>query len=126
MTRGLIECCLLNELIIDGMVYNHDRSKTHQNREETSETDQNGEGNPPTKTWKHVEVKEGDEWSMEVDLRSEEKEMRALHWFVRGKQLTGFITGLPPQVRFGVCLSFLSIFFSYSSSTPLYSGLHTA
>ena len=47
-------------------------------------------------------VKEGDEWSMEVDLRSEEKEKRTLHFFVRGKQLKGFIYGLPDRVEFGV------------------------
>ena len=49
---------------------------------------------------KHVD--EGDEWSMEVDLRSIEKRKRTLHWFVRGKQQQAFITGLPKQVEFGV------------------------
>ena len=47
-------------------------------------------------------VNEGDEWSMEVDLRSEEKEKRTLHWFVRGKQQKGFIYGVPDRVEFAV------------------------
>ena len=47
-------------------------------------------------------VKEGDEWSMEVDLRSDEKEKRTLHWFVRGSQQKGFIYGVPERVEFGV------------------------
>ena len=44
----------------------------------------------------------GDEWSMEVDLRSEEKEERTLHWFVDGMQQKGFFKGLPDSVEFGV------------------------
>ena len=44
----------------------------------------------------------GDEWSMEVDLRSEEKEKRTLHFFVNGKQQKGFIKGVPDRVAFGV------------------------
>ena len=47
-------------------------------------------------------VKVGDEWSMEVDLRSREKEKRTLHWFVRGKQQKGFFKGVPDRVEFGV------------------------
>ena len=47
-------------------------------------------------------VKEGDEWSMEVDVRSEEKEKRTLHWFVRGEQQKVFIKGVPDRVEFGV------------------------
>ena len=47
-------------------------------------------------------MKDGDEWSMEVDLRSEEKEKRTLHWFVNGIQQKVFITGLPDRVEFGV------------------------
>ena len=47
-------------------------------------------------------LNDGDEWSMEVDLRSEEKEKRTLHWFVRGKQQKGFIKGVPDRVEFGV------------------------
>ena len=42
---------------------------------------------------------------MEVDLRSQEKEKRTLHWFVNGKQQKGFIKGVPDRVRFGVCYS---------------------
>ena len=45
---------------------------------------------------------EGDEWSMEVDLRSEEKEKRTLHFFVREKQQTVFFKGVPDRVEFGV------------------------
>ena len=67
-------------LLLVGRVYNHDHSKNHQN-----ET-----------------VNEGDLWEMEVDLRSREKEKRTLHWFVRGKQQKGFITGVPDRVQFGV------------------------
>ena len=51
---------------------------------------------------KNEEVKEGDEWSMEVDLRSREKEKRTLHFFVRGIQQRVFITGVPDRVEFGV------------------------
>ena len=47
-------------------------------------------------------VSNGDEWSMEVDLRSREKEKRTLHWFVRGNQQKGFIKGVPDRVQFGV------------------------
>ena len=47
-------------------------------------------------------VNVGDEWSMEVDLRSGEKEKRTLHFFVRGKQQKGFIKGVPDRVEFGV------------------------
>ena len=47
-------------------------------------------------------VEEGDLWEMEVDLRSEEKEKRTLHFFVRGKQQKGFIKGVPDRVEFGV------------------------
>ena len=48
------------------------------------------------------EVNVGDLWEMEVDLRSREKEKRTLHFFVRGKQLKGFIKGVPDRVEFGV------------------------
>ena len=48
-------------------------------------------------------VNMGDIWSMEVDLRSSEKEKRTLHWFVNGKQQKGFIKGVPDRVTFGVC-----------------------
>ena len=44
----------------------------------------------------------GDTWAMEVDLRSEEKEERTLHFFVRGKQQKGYIKGIPDRVEFGV------------------------
>ena len=47
-------------------------------------------------------MNDGDEWSMEVDLRSREKEKRTLKWFVRGKQQKGFIKGVPDRVEFGV------------------------
>ena len=53
-------------------------------------------------SYKNESVNVGDEWSMEVDLRSEEKEKRTLHWFVRGKQQKGFIKGVPDRVEFGV------------------------
>ena len=56
-------------------------------------------------------VNEGDEWSMEVDLRSGEKEKRTLHWFVRGKQQKGFIKGVPDRVEFGVCYCILLLHF---------------
>ena len=47
-------------------------------------------------------MNEGDEWSMEVDLRSREKKKRTLHWFVRGKQQKVFFRGVPDRVEFGV------------------------
>ena len=47
-------------------------------------------------------VNDRDEWSMEVDVRSEEKEKRTLHWFVNGKQQKVFIKGVPDRVEFGV------------------------
>ena len=48
------------------------------------------------------EVNVGDMWEMEVDLRSEEKEKRTLHFFVRGKQQKGFFKGVPDRAEFGV------------------------
>ena len=47
-------------------------------------------------------VNNGDEWSMEVDLRSREKEKRTLHFFVRGKQQKGFFKAVPDRVEFAV------------------------
>ena len=46
------------------------------------------------------EVNEGDEWAMELDLRTCEKEKRTLHWFVRGKQQRVFIKGVPDRLEF--------------------------
>ena len=74
--------------LLDGRTYNHNRSNYHQNQ--------------------HVD--EGVEWSMEVDLRSREKEKRTLHWFVGGKQQEAFITRLPTKVEFGVCCIYLLLF----------------
>ena len=51
----------------------------------------------------NMSVLMGCEWSMEVDLRSREKEKRTLHWFVKAKQQKGFIKGVPDRVEFGVC-----------------------
>ena len=61
------------------------------------------------------EVKIGDLWEMEVDLRSREKEKRTLHFFVRGKQQFGFFKGVPDRVEFGVCYlnTFLFLFHFY-------------
>ena len=56
----------------------------------------------PNSSQNNERVNVGDEWLMEVDVRSEEKEKRALHWFVRGKQLRVFINGVPDRVEFGV------------------------
>ena len=58
-------------------------------------------------------VKEEDEWSMEVDLRSGEKEKRTLRWFVRGKQQKGFIKGVPDRVEFGVYYFFTFFLFHF-------------
>ena len=94
MSPCLISSCLLHELIsfhyistlslllslIDGRIYNHNDGDSYDNEV----------------------VAEEDEWSMEVDLRSEEKEKRTLHWFVNGKQQKGFIYGVPDRVEFGV------------------------
>ena len=52
-------------------------------------------------------VNEGEEWGMEVDLRSQEKEKRTIHWFVGGRQQKVFITGVPDRVQFAVCYSCL-------------------
>ena len=59
----------------------------------------------PQHNHKNDPVNVEDEWSMEVDLRSQEKEKRTLHWFVNGKQQKGFIKGVPDRVEFGVCCS---------------------
>ena len=108
MNRCLIECCLLNEFIpfyyistlsllslslIGGWVWNQSCKRVGGNEE----------------------VKDGDEWSMEVDLRSREKEKRTLHWFVRGKQQKGFIKGVPDRVEFGVCSFIYSSYYIYLS-----------
>ena len=71
---------LLTYSFLVGGTYNHNQTKNHSNDK----------------------VNDGDEWSMEVDLRSGEKEKRTLHWFVRGKQQKGFIKGVPDRVEFGV------------------------
>ena len=47
-------------------------------------------------------VYEEDEWTMEVDLRSREKEKRTVHWFVNGMQQMGYIKGLPDEIEIGV------------------------
>ena len=62
----------------------------------------------------------GSEWSMEVDLRSEEMEKRTLYWFVNGKQQEGFIKGVPDRVAFGVFFSFSFHFTSICLITPIY------
>ena len=96
MYRCLISSCVLNEFIsfhyistlslfyslslIAGYVYDHNDQKQYYNEA----------------------VRERDEWSMEVDLRSRVKSKRTLHWFVRGSQQKGFIYGVPDRVEFGV------------------------
>ena len=96
MYRCLILSCVLNEFIsfhyistlslfyslslVAGRVYDHNNRNPYSNEF----------------------VRIGDEWSMEVDLRSDEKEKRTLHWFVRGSQQKGFIYGVPDRVEFGV------------------------
>lgn len=47
-------------------------------------------------------VNEGDVVIMEVDLRSEEKSKRTLHFFIGGKQQKIFFSELPSKVQFGV------------------------
>ena len=44
----------------------------------------------------------GDRISMEVDMRSSEKEERAVHLFVDKKQLPLFFYGLPESVKIGI------------------------
>lgn len=51
---------------------------------------------------------DGDEVALEVDLRSNEKSKRTLHFFVKGKQQRIYFTGLPDRVKFAVC--FFSLF----------------
>ena len=58
-------------------------------------------------------VNEGEEWGMEVDLRSQEKEKRTIHWFVGGHQQNVFIQGIPDRVRFAVCYSYLIYAYYY-------------
>ena len=55
-----------------------------------------------TRVGANESVNVGDEWCMEVDLRSREKEKRTLHWFLRGKQQKGFFKGVPDRVEFAV------------------------
>ena len=74
-------CLFYIHSLAGGGAYMHDQTKSHPNEI----------------------VNDGDEWSMEVDLRSREKEKRTLHWFVRGNQQKGFIKGVPDAVEFGVC-----------------------
>ena len=47
-------------------------------------------------------VSVGDEWEMEVDLRSDEKEKRTVHWFVKGQQQKYFIRNVPSHVEIAV------------------------
>ena len=67
-------------ILSDGRAFNHTQVTVHQNGK----------------------VDRRDEWGMEVDLRSREKEKRTLHWFVNGEQQKGFIKGVPERVEFGV------------------------
>lgn len=39
---------------------------------------------------------------MEVDLRSEDKKYRTLHFFINNNQQEIFFSGLPESVQFGV------------------------
>ena len=47
-------------------------------------------------------VFEGERISIEVDMRSREKEGRSVHMFVDQKQLPLFFYGLPESVQFGI------------------------
>lgn len=47
-------------------------------------------------------VNEGDVVIMEVDLRSDDKSKRTLHFFIGGKQQKIFFSELPSKVQFGV------------------------
>ena len=51
---------------------------------------------------RNASVKDGDEWSMEVDLRSSQRKNRTLRWFINGKQQRLCIKGVPDTVEFGV------------------------
>ena len=48
------------------------------------------------------QVKKGDAVSMEVDLRSKEKNKRTVRFGVNGKVQKYCLTGLPENIRFGV------------------------
>ena len=61
----------------------------------------------------------GDDWEMEVDLRSEEKEKRTVHWFVKGIQQKYFITNVPPRVEIAVCQTFLLLIYLFFCSCML-------
>ena len=75
------------------------------------------------------QVNDGDLWEMEVDLRSDDKEKRTVHWFVRGNQQKGFFKGLPEQVEIAVLhlYLFLLILSTYSLQVSVasysYSGV---
>ena len=58
-------------------------------------------GNTAVVGWTE-EAKTGDEVSMEVDLRSTEKNNRTLRFAVNGKVQKYCLTGLPESIRFGV------------------------
>ena len=61
----------------------------------------------------------GDEVEMEVNLKSQDRSQRTLHWFVNGVQQKIFITGVPDRVEFAVCCSSL-LPHSFAPSLSLY------
>ena len=62
-------------------------------------------------------AKEGDEVSIEADLRSEEEEERRIRFLINGKREKTVIVGVPESIRFGVCVIHHPLFshLSYSS-----------
>ena len=63
-------------------------------------------------------ARRGDVVEMEVNLKSQDRSQRTLHWFVNGVQQKIFITGVPDRVEFAVCCS--SLLISLIRSLPLY------
>ena len=49
-------------------------------------------------------VDEGEEVSIEADLRSEEREERRIRFLINGEREKIVIVGVPESIRFGVCV----------------------
>ena len=57
------------------------------------------------------EAKEGDEVSIEADLRSWSRQERRIRFMINGKREKMVIVGVPESIRFGVCLISHPLFF---------------
>ena len=61
-------------------------------------------------------AKEGDEVSIEADLRSGEREERRIRFLVNGRREKTVIVGVPESIRFCVCVLYHPLFFHLYSS----------